>query len=207
MLEFLPQLLFLILLFFYMTVLMFVKWSLYDAIYKGEHRERQLLQIFQSILLIILRVAVDVGPRSPTCAPSVLITFINMMLFKHASMAPGCSEYMFEGQYILQMICFFSAILCIPVMLFGKPLYILSTKKKRKHPGKVVVSNLLSYRAIYLILCHVLLSVTIGINFEREIEHFILYRQMGGSVFILFFTVLLMFWRISLDPRATCVYV
>ncbi|XP_011135525.1 V-type proton ATPase 116 kDa subunit a [Harpegnathos saltator] len=112
-LEFLPQLLFLILLFFYMTALMFIKWAMYHS-YD------------------------DYSAKSAKCAPSVLITFINMMLFKHSNMPPGCSEYMFEGQDILQLVCFFTAILCIPVMLFGKPLYILSTRaKKRRKSGKI----------------------------------------------------------------------
>ncbi|XP_032687657.1 V-type proton ATPase 116 kDa subunit a isoform X2 [Odontomachus brunneus] len=111
-LEFLPQLLFLILLFFYMTVLMFIKWILYNS-------------------------NDDDSPRSSKCAPSVLITFINMMLFKHSNMPEGCSEYMFEGQDILQLTCFGAAILCIPVMLFGKPLYVLSTRaSKRRNTGK-----------------------------------------------------------------------
>lgn len=35
---------------------------------------------------------------SPRCAPSVLIMFINMMLFKHTTPFDGCDEYMFEGQ-------------------------------------------------------------------------------------------------------------
>lgn len=35
---------------------------------------------------------------SPRCAPSVLILFINMMLFKHTKPFDGCDEYMFEGQ-------------------------------------------------------------------------------------------------------------
>ncbi|XP_012524036.1 V-type proton ATPase 116 kDa subunit a1 isoform X2 [Monomorium pharaonis] len=108
-LEFLPQLLFLVWLFFYMTVLMFIKWILYQAS------------------------AEDDG-RKPGCAPSVLITFINMMLFKHAPVPDDCSEYMFEGQDILQKVLLFAALLCIPVMLFGKPVYVVLSK--RKHPGK-----------------------------------------------------------------------
>lgn len=108
LLEFLPQLLFLLLLFFYMTVLMFIKWILYEAAAEG----------------------INQG-RTPGCAPSVLITFINMMLFKSAIMPKGCSEYMFEGQDIVQMVLLFTALLCIPVMLFGKPLYILFSKRSK----------------------------------------------------------------------------
>ncbi|XP_018350535.1 PREDICTED: V-type proton ATPase 116 kDa subunit a [Trachymyrmex septentrionalis] len=113
-LEFLPQLLFLLLLFFYMTVLMFIKWILYEAS------------------------AEDPG-RRPGCAPSVLITFINMMLFKDATVPNDCSQYMFEGQDILQLVLILSALLCIPVMLFGKPLFILFSK--RKSQGRKIYSN------------------------------------------------------------------
>ncbi|XP_012230815.1 V-type proton ATPase 116 kDa subunit a 1 isoform X2 [Linepithema humile] len=105
-LEFLPQLFFLILLFAYMTALMFIKWVLYNA------SSDQLL-------------------RRPGCAPSVLITFINMMLFKEAKVSLGCSQYMFDGQAIVQKVFFFCGIACIPVMLFGKPLYVMYTKKVR----------------------------------------------------------------------------
>ncbi|XP_011870121.1 PREDICTED: V-type proton ATPase 116 kDa subunit a isoform 1 isoform X2 [Vollenhovia emeryi] len=113
-LEFLPQLLFLILLFCYMTVLMFVKWILYEAS------------------------PLDPG-RKAGCAPSVLITFINMMLFKHAVVPKDCSEYMFDGQEILQWVLLFTALACVPVMLFGKPLYILITQRLK--PGKIYHSN------------------------------------------------------------------
>lgn len=78
--------------------------------------------------------------RSPGCAPSVLITFINMMLFKNAVVPDGCSQYMFDGQDILQLILLIGAVLCIPLMLFGKPLYILYSKRL-KMPGKTYVSN------------------------------------------------------------------
>ncbi|XP_015435667.1 PREDICTED: V-type proton ATPase 116 kDa subunit a isoform 1 [Dufourea novaeangliae] len=112
-LEFLPQLLFLILLFFYLVVLMFVKWVLYDA-------------------------ASPDKAYSPTCAPSVLITFINMILQGHATMPKGCSEYMFPGQAILQNVCVVLAVLCIPVMLLGRPILFLITKRNK---SPVIHSN------------------------------------------------------------------
>ncbi|XP_066591940.1 V-type proton ATPase 116 kDa subunit a 1 isoform X2 [Prorops nasuta] len=109
-LEFLPQLIFLVVLFFYMVLLMFIKWIKYDAHDK----------VFET---------------SPTCAPSVLITFINMMLFnKHADMPDKCSEYMFTGQRELQQSFLYIALVCIPIMLFGKPIAFLF---KKKSPGKI----------------------------------------------------------------------
>ncbi|EZA48636.1 hypothetical protein DMN91_001368 [Ooceraea biroi] len=111
-LEFFPQLLFLMLLFLYLAALMFIKWVLYDASTSDEAYQ-------------------------PRCAPSVLITFINMMMFnkEQANIPTNCSEYMFEGQGILQTVFLYLALACIPVMLFGKPLYI-TYKGKNKSPGK-----------------------------------------------------------------------
>nr|XP_033334733.1 V-type proton ATPase 116 kDa subunit a [Megalopta genalis]XP_033334735.1 V-type proton ATPase 116 kDa subunit a [Megalopta genalis] len=112
-LEFLPQLLFLIVLFFYLVVLMFVKWVLYSA---SERASR-------------------FGPR---CAPSVLITFINMILQGHTKIV-DCDEYMFPGQAIIQYVCIGIAIVCIPVMLFGKPVYFLFAKRVKL--GGIIHSN------------------------------------------------------------------
>nr|CAD7257343.1 unnamed protein product [Timema shepardi] len=71
---------------------------------------------------------------SPACAPSVLIMFINMMLFKSTAPPEGCDEFMFEGQSSLQMTFVLIGLLCIPVMLLGMPIYhIVSSKKKAVH--------------------------------------------------------------------------
>lgn len=76
---------------------------------------------------------------SPSCAPSVLITFINMILQGHATVPLGCSEFMFPGQSILQNVCVILALLCVPVMLLGKPLLFLFQKKRRE--ARVLVSK------------------------------------------------------------------
>lgn len=55
-----------------------------------------------------------------------------MMLFKSQDPLDGCDEYMFEAQPILQKILVFVALLCVPVMLLGKPLYIQFTRKSHK---------------------------------------------------------------------------
>lgn len=69
---------------------------------------------------------------TPGCAPSVLIFFINMMLFKSQEPEDGCDEYMFDAQPILQKVLVFVALICIPIMLLGKPLYIQYTRKSHK---------------------------------------------------------------------------
>lgn len=97
---FVPQIIFLIFLFFYLVVLMFVKWFKYSAV---DQRRRY----------------------SPGCAPSILITFINMMMFKNPPdvLKGDCSDYMFAGQDHVQKYLLLSSLACIPVMMLGKPLW------------------------------------------------------------------------------------
>ncbi|XP_022825495.1 V-type proton ATPase 116 kDa subunit a [Spodoptera litura] len=106
-LEFLPQVIFLCLLFLYMVFMMFYKWVAYSAFS-------------------------DEQAYTPGCAPSVLILFINMMLFSSTPPPEGCNEYMFEAQASIQRVFVLIALCCIPVMLLGKPLYLLAAGKKKK---------------------------------------------------------------------------
>lgn len=105
LLEFLPQILFLLLLFAYMVFLMFFKWFSFSSTPGVEQR------------------------FSPGCAPSILNMFINMMLFKNSVPLDGCNEFMFEGQELIQKVFICVALVCIPWMLLGKPLYIMCIKK------------------------------------------------------------------------------
>lgn len=98
-LEFVPQVLFLILLFGYMAFMMFYKWVQYSA-------------------------TTDYEPNQPACAPSVLIYFINMVLFKASPQLAGCKMYMFSSQVMVERVFWIVALICIPWMLIGKPLYI-----------------------------------------------------------------------------------
>jgi V-type H+-transporting ATPase subunit a len=111
-LEFLPQIIFLVLLFAYMVFMMFFKWIQYSP--KLEQ------------------------PLSPGCAPSVLIMFINMMLFKSTPPFEGCLEHMFSFQGTLQRTFVFIGLACIPWMLLGKPIYVMMARKKT---NKVVGQN------------------------------------------------------------------
>ncbi|ETN63910.1 vacuolar proton translocating ATPase 116 kDa subunit a 1 [Anopheles darlingi] len=106
LLEFIPQMLFLVLLFAYMCFMMFFKWIVYSAVTDEDHLK-------------------------PGCAPSVLIMFINMMLFKNQEPLETCKEYMFDGQDTLQVIFIVLGLICIPWLLLAKPLYIMVQRKKK----------------------------------------------------------------------------
>lgn len=71
----------------------------------------------------------DSQPETPGCAPSVLIMFINMMLFKNTPPPSGCKEFMFDAQDGLQKTFVIIGLICVPWMLLGKPLYIKFTRR------------------------------------------------------------------------------
>lgn len=61
-------------------------------------------------------------PDSERCAPSILITFINMVLFKDNEFEEACQTgYMYGGQKWIQRLLVFIAVICIPWMLIMKP--------------------------------------------------------------------------------------
>ncbi|KAL0833015.1 hypothetical protein ABMA28_001134 [Loxostege sticticalis] len=108
-LQYIPQILFLLLLFWYLCILMFMKWTMYTA------------------------VATDPA-YGTSCAPSVLIIFINMMLLKDSESKAPCHAFMYDGQDGLQKSFLVFAYLCVPIMLFGKPVYqILAAKKQKQY--------------------------------------------------------------------------
>ncbi|KAK7075988.1 Unc-32p [Halocaridina rubra] len=105
--EFIPQILFLSCLFVYLVLLVFHKWVWYGA-------------------------GGDVSV-SPSCAPSILITFINMVLMKGYENRPDddCSPYMYAGQFGFQRFLVVVAVICVPWMLFAKP-FLIHRNNKRK---------------------------------------------------------------------------
>lgn len=73
----------------------------------------------------------NIAPYSAGCAPSILITFIDMVLFNTPKEPPkDCeSPYMFGGQLYIQRLFVIIALACVPVMLFGKPIQIMKQRK------------------------------------------------------------------------------
>jgi V-type H+-transporting ATPase subunit a len=118
LLEFLPQIIFLVLLFAYMVFMMFFKWVTYGP---------KMTDIKQT----------------PGCAPSVLIMFINMMLNKEPEKSDksSCDPYMFEGQGTLQKTFVLISLVCIPWMLLSKPIYVMMSRKNKaklnQHNGDI----------------------------------------------------------------------
>ncbi|XP_034175070.2 V-type ATPase subunit a family protein Vha100-1 isoform X1 [Osmia lignaria lignaria] len=106
--EFIPQIVFLMFLFLYMVLLMFIKWMKYGPDNGGSDPE-----------------------HGPFCAPSVLITFINMVLNKPGTAPEQCTPWMYAGQEGFQKLLLFVAILCIPWMLLAKPFMLMYNRKKQ----------------------------------------------------------------------------
>lgn len=109
--EFIPQIIFLVFIFWYLTLLMFIKWVNYSA--------------------------TNIPELGPRCAPSVLITFINMVLMKSSDPPKKteeliCDPMMFSGQEGLQKFLLVIAVICVPWMLFAKP-YLILRQKKMQH--------------------------------------------------------------------------
>lgn len=105
--QFIPQMIFMVALFFYLALLMIIKWIKYSA-------------------------TTDDHQFSSTCAPSILITFINMVLFKPSPpLEEGqCSPFMFAGQSFFQTVFILAALACVPWMLLAKPLLIMKSRKE-----------------------------------------------------------------------------
>ncbi|CAF0953209.1 unnamed protein product [Adineta steineri] len=116
-LEFFPQLIFLMCIFFYLIILIFYKWTHFQAV-------------------------------DATTAPALLIHLINMMLMSYPandSKTPQSSLTFYSSQKTVQQGLLFVALLCIPWLLVGKPVYtIIKNKNKNKHPPSLpngVASN------------------------------------------------------------------
>jgi len=117
LLEFIPQLVFLVGIFGYLITMIFIKWVMYGANLAD--------------------------PYSEHCAPNLLITFINMMLMKKADVdlkmdkchVPPNSNYdiyMYPGQDGLQKFLLGFGVIMVPVMLLGKPLFIMYRRRQTR---------------------------------------------------------------------------
>lgn len=102
LLEFIPQVIFLLGIFGYMNFMIFYKWFSYTW-------------------------------KDSGCAPSILITLINMFMMKKPSENDPCylSRPMYQNQFEIQSVLIILAVLCIPWMLFIKPFTDNAAAKKK----------------------------------------------------------------------------
>lgn len=87
-------------------------------------------KFFQRSLFSVKEIA-----YSPHCAPSILITFINMVLFKSSKADPACesNNMMYAGQQGLQKFLVLIALICVPWMLLAKPIIIMRNQKRQNY--------------------------------------------------------------------------
>lgn len=129
--------------------------------------------IFIKWLLYSVKAVAEFQPR---CAPSILNLFIDMMLFQDSGNKGNttksafeetkhpppvkCDQFMFTGQKELQIALIVIAMLCIPWMLLGKPLYIML--KQRSHHA--VIKYISLFEMFYVIMVVVFFSFHTGPN-------------------------------------------
>lgn len=106
--EFIPHMIFLLGLFGYLCFMVLYKWVMFGC-------GPQFDVVWQS-----------------RCAPSVLIYFINMVLLKKDPPVADCNLWMYEGQYIVQIVLLLVSLIMVPIMLIPKPFY-----QRKAHRAKV----------------------------------------------------------------------
>ncbi|XP_061459428.1 V-type proton ATPase 116 kDa subunit a 2 isoform X2 [Rhineura floridana] len=78
-----------------------------------------ILSIFGYLVFMIIYKWLAFSAENSKSAPSILILFINMFLFPN-----NRDHFFFQGQIIVQNFLLAVALLSVPVLLFGKPLYL-----------------------------------------------------------------------------------
>ena len=103
--ELFPQIIYFSSLFIYLIWLIFYKWIKYGPFNNPEN--------------------------GTSCAPSILLTFINMMLFKKVPTSVNCNQ-IYKNQENIQKILVFVAFSCIP-WLFASKTFVLINKKNTEY--------------------------------------------------------------------------
>lgn len=107
-LEFIPQIIFITLIFVYLCFMILFKWVKYNG---------------------------SDDPLTGACAPNLLIELINMFFLKNSALDSDGNInqclVLYSHQHTIQSIFVVVAVLCIPVMLFGKPIYLIQEHKKK----------------------------------------------------------------------------
>ncbi|XP_026499484.2 V-type proton ATPase 116 kDa subunit a 1-like [Vanessa tameamea] len=121
-LQFIPQVLFLACLFMWLVILIYMKWFMFSGKY------------------------VEIK-RGAGCAPLILILFIDMVLLSTSKpVEDDCDAYMFESQEKLQRLLVTIGVICVPIILFGTPVYLHKIYKKKKDEALKRISQFRRYQ-------------------------------------------------------------
>jgi V-type H+-transporting ATPase subunit a len=102
-----------------------------------------LLALFGYLVALIFLKWVWFNADTAACAPSVLITIINMCLLKPNEF-PGCPPYMFDAQAGLQKVLLLIVLICIPWLLLLKPLILYRRNKAREQARAIAMNSSLN---------------------------------------------------------------
>lgn len=109
-----------------------------------------LSSIFLYLVILMFYKWLLYTPADAACAPSLLITFINMLMFKKSELLENCDPFLYPNQELVQMVLIFLALTCVPWMLFIKPLYI-NFKRKPNKKEEEPISEIFIHQVIHTI--------------------------------------------------------
>ncbi|XP_055014413.1 V-type proton ATPase 116 kDa subunit a 2-like [Boleophthalmus pectinirostris] len=105
-----------------------------------------MLGLFGYLVFLIFYKWVFFGPHQSDQAPSLLLHFINMVLFtKNKETQP-----LYHGQWCVQLVLMVTVLTSVPVLLLGKPLYLLYYHRKHQQSmsGSEAVTDTSSINAL-----------------------------------------------------------
>ena len=114
--------------FFYLIILIFYKWTHYDAS-QATDAPALLIRLF-SIRTIRNR------RKNTRFFSSHRLDLIGMVLMSYPDEPPSSRKF-YSGQQVLQTILLVIAVLCVPWMLLGKPIYRIVMNKRRANVSRV----------------------------------------------------------------------
>ncbi|KAK7930082.1 hypothetical protein WMY93_006477 [Mugilogobius chulae] len=92
-----------------------------------------MLGLFGYLVFMIFYKWVFFGPNQSDRAPSLLLHFINMILFTENKE----TQPLYHGQWYVQLILMILVLISVPVLLLGKPLYLLYRHRKPRQARSV----------------------------------------------------------------------
>ncbi|XP_043094543.1 V-type proton ATPase 116 kDa subunit a3 isoform X3 [Puntigrus tetrazona] len=87
-----------------------------------------MLCLFGYLVFMVVYKWIAFGPKDSDRAPSILIHFIDMFMFAENPDNPP----LYTGQMIVQRVLVLSALLAVPVLLLGKPLFLYSRHRNNR---------------------------------------------------------------------------